>query len=887
MNPPPTRGRAPSRFVRGRGRGGGAYRPYFYFRRNGRVIPARGNQEPNQEQPDPGAAATANRQPRGWNRPSSRRGRDANLECSFLRPENYAAPEDGLQVQSIAVDNPRAYPGWRLYFLRENYEEGNEHARRIMAVEAHFQRHPHDYDFVRARERGFFILPADGILQDAQLMEMWPGLADDLREHPLRTLSTLSLAMHTVVTNHLLDANETTVSVVSTAEQHIPPLQTQVRKIYVRPENFVPVEPMSEISHNRVDTLFAVRGTVSNVGEPGYNLSWQAFRCTRCQMVMAMRQRGTFQPRPYLCKRQECVAREGFLALRSSPYTRLAVRQIIRLEESSLAQVHDYESSLPGEIDVELRHDLVDAVRVGQEVVVTGVLKLQELGEDAADPSNQMRPYLKAVSVKDAACIQQEFSERDLEAIAVINAEPNSFKLLVQSIAPEVYGHELPKAACLLSLLGGSGGNQAEPINVLLVGDPGIGKTKILQSCSQITERGAHVSGKRGAQSAQRLGVTFAGRNKRVLQAGALMAASGGGHCTLDDVDKLASKQAVLLQCMQSGEVNLPLAGAFACFPAKPSVIACANPQRGQYDEGRYLLQNIHIAPALLREFHLVYVLLDKPSADRDMSLTAHVRALHAGAKKRARIAARYALKPKMSESMCQATFHVTGADENSIKYEDDNDSIMQQDYDLDRRLELLPDEEELDLLPPILIKKFLSYARQQVSPLLKEEACHDILRFFLELQGGGALEDGDSSQIGAGQLLGLIYLSQARARLDLSHMVNSQHVRDVIALLTESITQTSLKPDGDLRRGLSGSGARGGGGGGGGGGRGAQLRNFVQMLQRRSAALGRRIFEFDELKEIGARAGILTGISQLVETANMGGYLLMKGANMYEVVPD
>ncbi|KAH8288429.1 hypothetical protein KR054_002697 [Drosophila jambulina] len=892
MNPPPTRGRAPSRFVRGRGRGGGAYRPYFYFRRNGRVIPARGDRE----QPDTGAGATAdppaNRQPRGWNRSSSKRGRDVNLDCSFLRPENYAAPEDGFQVQSIAVDNPRPYPGWRLYFLRENYEEGNDHARRIMAVEAHFQRHPDDYDLVRARARGFFALPADVILQDAQLKEIWPELKDDLREHPLRSLSTLSLAMHTVVTNHLLDTNETTANGVSTAKEYIPPLQTEVRKIYARPENFVAVEPMSEIRTDRVDTLFAVRGIVSNVGEPSYSLAWQAFRCGRCQMVMAMRQRGTFQPRPYLCKRQECVAREGFLALRSSPYSRLAVRQIIRLEDSSLPQVHDFESSLPGELDVELRHDLVDAVCVGQEVIVTGVLKLQELGESAlsTDASNQMRAYLKAVSVKDAASIPHELSKCDLEAIAVINAEPNSFKLLVQSIAPEIYGHELAKAACLLSLLGGSGGPKAEPINVLLVGDPGIGKAKILQSCSQITERGAHVSGKRGAQSAQRLGVTFAGRNKRVLQAGALMAASGG-HCTLDDVDKLASKQAVLLQCMQSKEFNLPLAGAFASLPAKPSVIACANPQRGQYDEGRYLLQNIHIAPALLREFHLVYILLDKPSAGRDMSLTAHVRALHAGAKKRARIAARYALKPKLTEAGAEAGAGAgaeAGADVKSIKSEDDKDSIMQQDYDLDRRLELLPEESDMDLLPPILIKKFLAYARQQKSPLLKGEACYDILRFFLEL-GGAA--DGDPCQLGAGQLLGLINLSQARARLDLSHVVNSQHVRDVIALLTESITQTSVKLDSDLRRGPRGSGARGGGNGGGagagGGGKGAQLRNFLQMLHLRSAALNRRIFEFEELKEIGARAGILTGISQLVETANMGGYLLMKGANMYEVVPD
>lgn len=111
--------------------------------------------------------------------------------------------------------------------------------------------------------------------------------------------------------------------------------------------------------------------------------------------------------------------------------------------------------------------------------------------------------------------------------------------------------------------------------------------------------------------------------------------------------------------------------------------------------------------------------------------------------------------------------------------------------------------------------------------------------------------------------------------------MVSPQHVRDVIALLTESITQTSLK------EGSSRQGTRGGGGAGGGAGKSAQLRNFLELTKRRSAALGRRIFEFDELKEIGTRAGILTGFSQLVEMANLGGYLLMKGANMYEVVPD
>ncbi|KAH8271342.1 hypothetical protein KR018_007332 [Drosophila ironensis] len=884
MNPPPARGRAPSRFVRGRARGGGAYRPYFYFRRNGRVIPARGNRQPNSGE----AAAEgsrvdppANRPARGWGRPGNRRGRGAALDCSFLRPENYAAPEDGQQVQSIAVDNPQTHSGWRLYFLRENYQEGSELATRITAVEAHFQRNPHNYDFVAVRDQGFFPLPAGDILQDDDLTKVWPELQEDLKEHPLRTLSTLALAMHTVVVNHLLDTSE--VAPVSTLEQFVPPPQ-RLRKVYVRPLDFVPVEGLSGVTHSRVDTLVAIRGTVTSVGEPTYNLAWQAFRCSRCQMEMAMRQKGTFQPRPYHCKRDECVARDGFLAMRSSPYTRLSVRQIIRLQETLLGSIYDFESSMPEEIDVELRHDLVDSVQLGQKVIITGVLKLQELDEDES-AGNHKQAYLRAVSTEDAAGRKTQFSDRDLEAIAAINAEPNSFKLLVQSIAPEVYGHEMAKAACLLSLVGGD-----SPINVLLVGDPGIGKTKILQSCAQITEHGAHVSGKRGAQSAQRLGITFAGRNKKVLQAGALLTASGGGLCTLDDVDKLASKQSILLQCLQSGEINLPLAGAFGTFPANFSAIACANPQKGQYDEGRYLLQNINIAPALLREFHLVYVLLDKPS-ERDMSLTAHVRALHAGAKKRAKIAASYAMKPKSSDSICETTFaggggggdgNGDGDGDESVKREDDNDSIMQHDFDLDKQLALQPGDENMDLLPPILIKKFVAYARQEVRPLLNEHASNSILQYFLGLQASSEHSENDSGPIGSGQLHGLIHLSQARARLDLSNEVTPQHVRDVIALLTESIAQTSLK-NGGFKSEASGSRSAGGGGGG----KSAQLRNFVFMMQQRSAALGRRIFDFEELKEIGNRAGILTGISQLVEIANMGGHLLKKGPNMYEVVPD
>ena len=67
------------------------------------------------------------------------------------------------------------------------------------------------------------------------------------------------------------------------------------------------------------------------------------------------------------------------------------------------------------------------------------------------------------------------------------------FKQLAHAVSPSIYGHELLKAGILLALLGGvrKGGGGAEAgsvsvplrgdIHVLLVGDPGLGKSQLLQ----------------------------------------------------------------------------------------------------------------------------------------------------------------------------------------------------------------------------------------------------------------------------------------------------------------------------------------------------------------------------------------------------------------------
>lgn len=59
-------------------------------------------------------------------------------------------------------------------------------------------------------------------------------------------------------------------------------------------------------------------------------------------------------------------------------------------------------------------------------------------------------------------------------------------------MCPAIYGHEMIKAGLLLSLFGGSS-NQTSPrddIHVLMVGDPGLGKSQLLQASTRLSPQG-------------------------------------------------------------------------------------------------------------------------------------------------------------------------------------------------------------------------------------------------------------------------------------------------------------------------------------------------------------------------------------------------------------
>ena len=76
------------------------------------------------------------------------------------------------------------------------------------------------------------------------------------------------------------------------------------------------------------------------------------------------------------------------------------------------------------------------------------------------------------------------------------NMGPNIFKFLVNSLCPTIFGLNVVKAAFLLGLFGGSKVNstgedvptRSDP-HILVVGDPGMGKSQILSAVAAVAPR--------------------------------------------------------------------------------------------------------------------------------------------------------------------------------------------------------------------------------------------------------------------------------------------------------------------------------------------------------------------------------------------------------------
>lgn len=406
----------------------------------------------------------------------------------------------------------------------------------------------------------------------------------------------------------------------------------------------------------------------------------------------------------------------------------------------------------PKRLKVFLKDDLVSPItdkhtNPGSKILINGIIKETPLtGRDGA----KLTRFDLLIEANYVEPVQEDYldltiTKEEEKQIKKLASDPKVYEKITQSIAPSIYGHDKIKEALILQLVGGVKKTRKDgmitrgDMHILLIGDPGAGKSQLLKRISKVAPKSRYVSGK---------GVSGAGLTASVvkdeflggwaLEAGALPLCNRG-FCMIDEMDKMSQEDtAAMHEALEGQTITISKANIQATLRAETTVLAAANPKFGRFDPYNILAKQINMPPTLINRFDLIFPVKDMPDEKGDEKLAKHILTLH--------------------------------KDPDFIKAE----------------------------IGSVLLRKYIAYTRQKCKPALTDAALNEIRKYYVEMRNKGSSEESamKAVPISPRQLEALVRLSEASAKLRLDSKVTKKDARKAIELVHYCLSQVGLDPE-------------------------------------------------------------------------------------------